>query len=285
MPGLLAFGYRPIERLALALRIAPSDLLVDAAKISFKPLPLPPHDPRPQVQRRLPIDSLPLQGAMVERLLEAVPGKMAVCDLRPIFAEAFNILPLPHEAVLLFPRFELVEPVLVYAARRDQKMRVQIAVVALAIGRMDGNLHNPALAGEFANMILQRPAVLLHRQLVRQADDHPFGDLGMRMLLEGFEAVPEGLDILPTATPARGILRGVEANKQRLLLGIVPAAVRVMRRNLGDVGTLANAVVVALLGPPVIVALARQIGRTPHSRAAALAADAIAHAVAEIRHP
>lgn len=165
------------------------------------------------MERGLAIDPLFLQRAVIDAALVAVPLEMPVRDLFPALAQALGVLAAVQIPLLLLSGFVLVEPALVDAAGRDQQVRVHVALVAV-LRRMDRHLHDPALPGELPDMILNEPDVLFERQLVRQGDDDPLGDLRARVLLEPFQAIPELLDVLPAAAPFRRFLRRVEPDEK-----------------------------------------------------------------------
>jgi hypothetical protein len=74
-------------------------------------------------------------------------------------------------------------------------MRVSIAAIMPGLWRMDRNLYDPALAGEFADVILYRPDRLLKGEFVRQNNNDAFGNLRIGAALGSFRSIPEAFDI------------------------------------------------------------------------------------------
>jgi hypothetical protein len=108
----------------------------------------------PHMQGRLKIEPLPAIRAVIKPCLVAVPGEMPIDDMRPILTQMLDIGRTVHKPLLLLDRLCRLQSVLIDTAKAHEKMRVKVAAIMPGLRRMDRNLYDPALAGEFADMVL-----------------------------------------------------------------------------------------------------------------------------------
>jgi hypothetical protein len=140
---------------------------------------------------------------------------------------------------------------------------MEVARIVAGLCRVDRELNDAPLTGEFADVVLQSPACMLEGELVRQGDDDALGDLGASVFFCGFGRVPEPFDVLGAAAPIGRSLGCVQAQEQDLLpaaeLGM-PSGAGNMVRCLHDWGF---AEVVDPPGALVLIAVAGEIGGSP----------------------
>ena len=92
-------------------------------------------------------------------------------------------------------------------------MRVNVPVVAVAVGRVDREMRRVALPLKLlADKVLHQAAVLFERLLVRQSDVEVHRQLRIAALLEALHLVDQLAEV---ARPIRRILRRINARRQR----------------------------------------------------------------------
>lgn len=184
---LLPLQVHPIERLAPA--VERRNLTLQAGDLTLGMGPR-----RPKVLCRLPGYALFPQRLPVDALRDPVPFKMTVCDVLPMLPEILHVLAAVKK-MLAARRLARDKPALVNLPRRDEEMRVDVALLAV-LRFMDCQLHDkPTPHKPLADVVLDQNPVLIERQLVRQGDVDRCRDLRALVLFEGFEAVPELGDV------------------------------------------------------------------------------------------
>jgi hypothetical protein len=138
---------------------------------------------------RLALDALILKRPPINASIVAVALKMAVGQLLPRIPQPFDILAAVPVALLLLG-LGARETVFVDLAQGHQHMRMDVPVVAVAVGRVDREMRRVSLPLKLlANKILHQAAVLFERLLMRQRDVEVHRQLRIAALLEALHLV------------------------------------------------------------------------------------------------